>query len=1281
MYSLSAGFQGKVDAAYEDGLNIAHMVAIQFPVLGWKCYATQQIVIAPNTYVAKLVGPPQVNKQASFSAQPDSWPVNMALTVEIFNTPEDSTGEMDATRIQDYALTYGILGARVDVGVVDTTISNVGYDDIKWDGSYRVDSWERTPNVVRLNLVDAMLHPGEKLVGVRVGAHFPNAPDSSKGQIIGPVFGHCEGVPLIPVEVGSEVTLRDAISETSTSATLEGTDWRNLGSWGYAYFENELVTYSTVTGGGLAAYCVLTLTRGGGGDRIPAAHSAGSQVHICPMFSGAMRYRYLIFQGTSWANRNDRWRAVSREGNEVFIDAPNVTGRVTALGNYFFVADWNSRIKLDGYSNSLSMFPDEWTSEVTTIDPATGYATPTGFARWRAGSAISSALTAQIPVALDRNASTQALYLKANDSASRTLHLIFDLNQAGNIATFIKKWGRFAEARLNLRIQYSERSDYRPTWTILHDNATVKTGTIEGPPDATTIETGDGTISGTATLPKGRWKGQPTEKQVKLGMRAHGYYMSGQYVTMIDPFATSFDPTGTISVNNILDGNDQTGLGGMEAPGVPVTLVSSSSSSPPAAVRETYSTIYNLAPLFTSATQKDKLTRMRLRLAQVLDENGDIYTDPPFQGFAVYVKIWAGENQTGKVLHQASYVCPYNQAYVWLDIPVTGMQTTKPMSVTITPTWFHGPVYTPGETYPYEWTGAVIGDIGLYITTDPWLEGQEVDTVVNGSSFFLTGTGGTGSVPSSVYDYSIPLTDIVNAWAADNAADPWEFFNDTADGGGNNGMGFKLHIGAVGTLQIAVGDIELELGYNAYQPEWGAQLLADVQGLTGNLIAGGTGLLENPADILAHLIDSTDFLGLSGFRSAALFQAMRTAVARYKFARCIREETTIQSLVASLCRECNHVLLFDGLTLYPKAITPTLSKAASVMTIGVQSDPALTVLSDDITIKQDAGQYYNKVSFGYRKNILTGEAGAIRENSVAAVHSALANRQAPHTMLEWQQSWRGYTSRTLQDSAVAVYATDQLTLVSTLWDYVEVPVYLAAGERLQRGDVVTFTYTRAGLLEVPARVVSTARDNSQVWRVGLQMSPLNSAYYWFYSARSSYPDYDTYPNVDYWLRYRLSLTELEIVIWGIHVATIDVYGNISVKGDVILTGYSGSGRVGTEGAPQHNAITADTSETDPKILFWLWRGEDSTYELVMALKKNGDLYLYGDRRTTNLRDWLTYGTYTKTDVGVHDTGDGKSVTGQLRFSTSSSVRLYVGSSINGEAHANNIGDLRVGKAQ
>lgn len=1281
MYSLSAAFEAKVDAAAEDGLSIIYLVCIQYPTLGWINYGTRATALDGVAYYAKLKGPPSVDKQAHFGAAQGSMPLNSALTVDLINTPETEYGETDTARIQDLVAQYGILGALVKVGVVEAGLTT--YADAKWDGVYRVDGYSHSANVVRLSLVDAMLHPGEAEVTVKLGAHFPLAPDSSKGQTVGPVFGKCDGIELIPVVGGNTVMLYSAITETATQATLWGTNWRNLTATGVLYIENERCVYNWISGGtSTDTLAVVGLIRNDGNvDSVPVEHAAGSQVHICAMSGGSPLYRYAVGIADTFNCLN--YRAILRDGTPFFLSAgASASGTVDIAGRKLWYLDWTSRIKAENYSTSTSSFERGFAETVLTRG-ADGYATPTGFAYWAAGSGCGSSLVAQIPLALDPKASTQALYLKANSATSKVLHLVFSLDLGSTLTTFLHKYGRFAGARLNLRLQYNKVSDYRPSWRIEHDSVLVPfdgaSGTIEGPPDA--VDLGSGSISGEAPVAKENWEQTTTETEIKLAVRAKGYIgTSWTYATMVDPNAAAIASGTTqapIPVANLTDGNKQTGVGAIDwAAGYdPLELVSTSTASPPAGVTNTFCNLYTVNRMFESAATLDKLTSLRL-YAYHMHDSANAVIAAWQTGFDFIVTAWSGENLTGtKLWTSPTWYVGKNEATKYYDIPLAAFAKTKPQSIGISVYMFSNPVWD--GTY-YNWYGRVVGGFNLYMSVQKYIEGAQDDVMVDGGFFSLSGSG--GNVPSAVYDYSIPLTDLVNKWAQAGGVNAWEFFNDTASEGGDKGMGFKLSIAsATGDLEIAIGDIELELDYNAYAPEWDAPLLADLDGQTGSLISGGTGVLETPMDLLLYLVDNAYYMNLAGYSDAAEFAAVHAYTSQYKLARAVREETTLQELIGSLCAECGCALLFDGESIYPKRITPSFALASSVMEIGTQSDKALGLVSDDVMLEQPLDSYACRVSFGYRKsNFFSGAEGGIVQSAVSPIHSIFARRAMKHKTLEWHSSWRGYGSRAAQDAIVAAYAQQQLALVSTPWEYIDVTLYLAAGEKLQRGDIVKFSYTRIGLVDVPARVVSTTRIAFDQWRVRLQLYPGTSAYYWFYSARSSYPDYGTYPNVDYWLRYRLSLTELEVVIWGVHVATINASGDILVKGDIILAGYSGSGRVGVEGTPQHNAITADTTEIDPRILFWLWREEDATYELVMALRRNGDLYLYGDRETTNLRDWLTGGTYSETDAGVHDTGDGESVTGQLRFSTGATVKCYIGSSINAEPYANSIGDLTAG---
>ncbi len=51
---------------------------------------------------------------------------------------------------------------------------------------------------------------------------WPNAPSESYSKVRGPIFGKCDGVPLVPVEVGLTATLAYEIDEQDATIEFSG---------------------------------------------------------------------------------------------------------------------------------------------------------------------------------------------------------------------------------------------------------------------------------------------------------------------------------------------------------------------------------------------------------------------------------------------------------------------------------------------------------------------------------------------------------------------------------------------------------------------------------------------------------------------------------------------------------------------------------------------------------------------------------------------------------------------------------------------------------------------------------------------------------------------------------------------------------------------------------------------------------------------------------------------------------------------------------------------------
>lgn len=1293
---ISANLTTKLAAAADDGLNVNWVVQLFLPApIGTKYYARRAVTIGGNVYAPKLAETPAVPKRADLSAlRMDA--LNESVTLSLLNTPEDFDGDTDDSRIQTLMTQVSFASALVKVGFCELGTLSGGEADVKWDGLYRVDRIDRSTHRVQIYCVDATLHPGEKKIGDPVADRdWPAAPHESYGQVRGPIFGRVDSLNLVPVEVGLDANLAGEIDQEDRIIEIKG----ELGLWpafGYVEIEDEIVyypvidkvnrilgsaatgclrgwgfpntaaaahvggsvvrelysgkestlsaiisasvtTFSVVNASGwpasgtvvvdveciryasISGNTLVGCTRGVPGPTIAKAHNAGAMVRTIPVGpTGAPRYRYLVGAGTVNAVSNvrvvDQGNTDKESAGIAYAGGATTLSQITTTGGKnVAVLDLPQRPRIEKYEGSVSRVPPEWVIQDNGAVGADGFTLPTGFARWKNGPLTSANIVAQLSYVLDPRASGKAAILKSSAS-DRIFNAIFNAHWDGGLNAPRRKYGRFKEARLKARYQYDRQTLEAATIEIWKDGVLQKSALLRPPPGTTG---GGGAISGTQNLPKTRWGTQQVTRTLKLAstytnMAIYQPYPSrGQWV---DPRSQGNAAEGSPAQHGaVLDGDPRSFL----------SADWNYYSQSPQVVVSGYA---GLGPLYLDTVELLPLADHKIVGVLINAVNPSGVGSGIITGWYGKITLFSGRGLTG--------------SQIAMNLNFTG----SAMAVTIPATMTWKQLQSARlEIYPYKAIGSTVygvtvGDIQIDVAYLADIEGQRLDTTVDGSFFSTTAT----TVPSAVFEQTISIGSLARSWArAVDGRDPWDFFSKGAPEGAAGGLDIRVYLQTTaGAVQFAMADLELELEYEALTVSFDGTVVADVDGRTGTPVGGGaTIVLQNPVDVLAYLVDQAEFYGLSAYRNSASFVAARTPVDAMKVARAVTEEVTVRDLVASLCGECRLLPLFDAAIYYVKYLSGEPTAAESVGTYGDQADAAKALVRDDFPITNKVEDLFNSIGMSYRRNYRTGDFRAVVEvDDLPSQATAVGKRRATPS-LEWHQSARGYVSGLAQQKgvvqAIASYALSQSKV---LWDYATIDLPAAGAEKLQRYDAVTLSRSRAGYYNALGRVVATQRSDNTKWQVVLRMGPATVAPYW--QAEGS-----TY------IMIADNGNKMQFYIEGIKVMEVTAAGNITVAAAYFagVPDYSivDPGLAGDVGTPDNISLRYDSIARS--ILFYRQRlaagAHQGKMELVASLDFDGFLYIMAYRNnsdTLTTRRGMRLGSVSVATgaAGISDTGTG-----------------------------------------
>lgn len=1316
---ISASLAAKLLEAANDGLNVNWIIQAFFPApVGTKYYACRAVTISGNAYAPKLLGAPGVPKRLDLSSlRMDA--LNDAVTLTLLNTPEDFDGETDAARIQTLMADVSVAMVLVKVGFCELDTLSGGEADVKWDGLYRIDRVDRTAHQVQFYCVDATLHPGEKMIGEPVADRdWPTAPESSYGQVRGPVFGKVDSLPLVPVETGLEANLAGEIDEQDGVIVLSGNLdlWpltglvqiedefvyypiinkttrvlgttaskctrgaggtptipgnylyttpvveiysgiggelgaaltplqltatvvcRNWPASGVFLIGSEYVRYASIAGSGLI-WTLSGLTRGFAAPSLIKVHNAGSIVRTVPTV-----FRYVVAAGS--VNAVTNVRVVDQAGNEAaYVGTATPSQVTTPSGRNVAVLALSLRPKIEGYEGSVSQVPPEWIVEGNGQLSSEGFMN--AYLRWSAGPQMASNLAAQMQYVLDPSASGKFAVLKSN-SADRIFNVIFDAGWTALNAPR-PKYGRFKEARLRAKYQYDQLTEQSATFVIYKDGVLQKSGLLR-PASGTAPTgggTGNGTVSGTQVLRKESWLTQTQVRQIRLAPEGTVQFANNLQGEWINPFKTAANGNikGTNelpALDDVIDGDRRTFLSGFWNYSVaqPNTTGGLSFTGP------LYLLSRDVLPV-GEATAKEKLVRIKLThrkplWAQATASNNlrDYWTGNEFR-----VTL---RNAAGGVTHQYTVRFNYSNStdvHVHTQTLPASFGWVNCQSIEV----MAPQMYAIGSSI----IGQTVGDLQVDIEYLPDVEGQRVNTTVDGGFFSVTGTpGGAIKIPSAVFEQAISIGNLAKTWGETTGNDPWEYFS---------GAGLDIQVflqSSAGDVLFALADLEMELEYEAISVNFDVTVVADVDGRTGTPVGGGaTVVLENPVDVLAYLVDQSEFFGMNVYRDSASFVTARALVNSQKVSRAVVSEITVRDLVASLCAECRMLPLFDAALYYVKYLAGEPTTSDSVGTFGDQADPAKALMLDNFPVSNRVEDIANSLGFSYRRNYRTSDFRAVMEVDDLASQATAVGRRRQTPQLDWHQSARGYAGGFAEQKGVvqglAEYALSQSKV---LWDYATIELSAAAAEALQRYDALILNRERSNYYNALGRVVATRRTDTKTWGVQVRMSPSTNGIYWqSVSTPTSY------------IRVAHNGGLFEFYILGVKCMEITAGGNVRAKGGIWM-GYASnivtSGAAGEVGTPNNPSIRYEPGSSF--ILFYRQRLSGvyaGQMEMLAKLRSDGVLivHAYDDGSTITQRGKRGGAVMSGATgaAGIVDTGAG-GTTGVLRFFLGNQVAAEFG---------------------
>jgi len=1080
---------------------------------------------------------------------------------------------------------------------------------------------------------------GELLSCVR-GAGFPNTTAA----------GHASGVVVREVYSGRETTLNGSILSTATSLTVASAT--DMPTTGVLVVESEAIAYSGKSGNTLQ-----NLQRGVPVPTIPSVHDDGTAVRSIPIGpDGNPRYRYVVAEGA--ANAVVDLRVVDAEagdGPEERVNVVPYSGGVavvsqitTTSGKVMTAVDLPARPKVEKYSGEVAV-PAEFVTETNGAVDADGIATAASFLRWRKGPTMSTNLAAQLPYALDPNSSAKAAILKTA-ATDRILDMIFNAHWDAGLNAPRRKYGRFKDARLKVRYQYDRApaavADYG-SLAVLKDGVTQKTVRLQ----PTLGSSGaNGTISGTQTLAKSRWNAQPQVKRIELISKTTNMVLfdSPNITRMMwaDPWRQGPAQAGSpVNHGSAYDGDprsficgDWTVSNGAPDGGSP-TVVASGYQGAGDLI------LHNRDP-FPPANSRDILQSVKITIHNptLSDPNkltgwgGNAYLVNSSNITSVAIPIGIARNATSASFTKVVNTTFANIAYLQINIP-------------------------PYTLVSGQRAGSVVGDITVEFTILQDVEGQRLDTTVDGSFFTLTGGGST--VATAIYEQTISLGNLAKTWGRAQGKDPWEFFNQAAPQGTLGGLQLIASLpSTAGALQMAIGDVILEMEYEELEVTYDGVLIADVDGRAGTPVGGGaTAVLENPVDLLAYLVDEAEFLDMAAYRDAASFEAVRPLVDEWKLARAITEPVAVRDLIAELCGDSRLLQVFDSGVLYCRYRTVDAPMIESVGIVGDQEDVARALISTVYPIENEVVRVANSLGCYYRRNYRVEDfRGLVEAEDPISIEAVGKRRATPN--LHWHQSARGYAEGLPAQRAAVKNLADFLLRVSArLWDYVTIELHAAAAESLQRYDVLTLNDPQNGYYEANGRVMSTSRGaDGTTWTVRLQMSPATSGYYWQALSETGEPVTGTYIQLSH------GSTRMQFYILGLLVLELDATGGMTAPYNVIQSGASSAV------LPEDAGVAGTTlpllfrsNEAGDVIMVYrqirggalagylelvVWIDQDGNVEICPAYDETSD--------TWNERDLRTPADLSGSGPsGVVDTGTG-GTTGSLQFFVGSKKVAEIG---------------------
>lgn len=1264
--------------------------------VGTRYYSTREIPQMPGTpWEAKLLAVPQVPKRndpsaVRFDALSDD------LVLRIRNTPEAEDGHYDSIadfkrgRVQDLMTEVPLNGAKVEVGVAEMRLLT-DMTDIKWDGVYKVDRVERDNKEASLYCVDRMLHPGEVMIGQTVNdSDWPLAPAESYGMVRGPVFGKVDGLPLVPVEVGLFATLASEIDDQDGIIDLSAGDLSQWPQTGYVEIGDEIVYYPVIdktlkrlgnslskctrgtgypktvaaahndnavakelyTGkkaalNGNHAANATSLTMRGPAYLLPASgvividneairyntnsgnvlsglsraipvptiakvHDAGSPVRTIPVGpDGLPRYRYAVADGAVNAVSNLRVRDES--GNDLpYLGGSGTKSAVTvASGKIWSVLDLPARPRFEKFENSGSQIPQDWICATDGRVDSEGVALPKSFTHWGEGDYMSQEHMATWPRAIDPNASTRAVIMEAT-TGKNIFSLIWDGRWDQGLNSPRSRYGRFRDARVKFKVQYNQQTTVQPVYEIYSNTELVKTGVFL--PPSIGGGSGDGSVTGSQKLPESRWGTQKQTKEVRLSSRftnAYGDGSNGYWVDPVKLWSTSggvLPGGGRADHSAAFDGDTRSFLSGAWSfiSGTPF-IVSGANTG------------LDLGPLllfsndtFADPSSTDKLTTMYVTV------HNPVGWESFWTGWTGSLILYKTTEHSGASRAFQVGIGPQESRKTF-RIDLTGLSWLDCQSIKLSINQHSGGGIVRGAT---------IGEVSMAVEYQPDVEGQRVGTIVDGSYFRTTAT----TAPSTIFEQVVSLGAVAKNWARQHDLDAWDFFSS----GPLSFFGCQIMIklpSAGDGLQFAVADMVLELEYDALTVVYDGTVLADVDGRTGYPVGGGAlEVLQNPVDVLAHLVDSTEFLNLSGERSTdwAAYRTLCDGIG-WRMSRAVVEPIPLRELVASLCSESRLLLLADGKKLYVRFRWEEATPAESIEVVGEQLLPENALVTDQVKIVNRLEDVFNSIGFYYRRNYALADFRAVIEEEDAESIRLYGKRRATPN-LEWHQSSRGYGGGLAEQKDKLRWLTKYtIDMASRLWDFATIEVSAAPAEAVQRYDVMTVNWPRSGYYMTPGRVVTTQRlDNPMRWQITLQMNRSTLGYIW-----------QSEENPQTYIKLAEAGSRMDFVVQGTLVAQLTSAGHWRCRGGFSLSGTS----------------TVDVAKVDTgaSIIVYRERRDGSfsgKFERMLTVGEFGDVTVHGynNGTVTATRGAATPGTLLNVGGvgGIVDTV-APSQTGRLEF--------------------------------